>query len=112
MRSTCPRRGANRALPSSGGVSGAPVAASLRGERCRGLQDRWRRSAPDRKASSLAEPSAPTAARCHHDTSYCSRCDLLVGLDDSHVTASSRIGTLVERRSRSTLLVYLPRLEA
>jgi transposase len=35
----------------------------------------------------LSEPTAHVAARCHHDTSYCSRCDLLVGLGDLHVTA-------------------------
>ncbi|MGE9808155.1 ISL3 family transposase [Janibacter sp. G1551] len=34
----------------------------------------------------MSEPTARTAARCHHDTTYCSRCDLLVGLGDLHVT--------------------------
>ena len=34
----------------------------------------------------MSEPSAHIAARCHHHTSYCSRCDLLVGLDGLHVT--------------------------
>lgn len=41
----------------------------------------------DRKASTLSEPTAHSAARCYHDTSYCTRCDLLVGLGDLHVTA-------------------------
>ena len=35
----------------------------------------------------MLEPTARAAARCHHDTTYCSRCDLLVGLDGLHVTA-------------------------
>jgi transposase len=34
----------------------------------------------------LSEPTAHIAARRHHHTSYCSRCDLLVGLDGLHVT--------------------------
>lgn len=35
----------------------------------------------------MIEPTARSAARCHHDTDYCSRCDLLVGLGEPHVTA-------------------------
>lgn len=35
----------------------------------------------------MSEPTARIAARCHHDTNYCSRCDLLVGLGQLHVTA-------------------------
>lgn len=35
----------------------------------------------------MSEPTARTVARCHHDTTYCCRCDLLVGLGDLHVTA-------------------------
>ena len=35
----------------------------------------------------MSEPTARIAARCHHDTTYCSRCDLLVGLGELHVTA-------------------------
>lgn len=35
----------------------------------------------------MSEPTAPTAARCHSHSGYCSRCDLLVGLDGLHVTA-------------------------
>ncbi len=35
----------------------------------------------------MSEPTAHAAARCHHDTPYCTRCDLLVGLGDLHVTA-------------------------
>jgi transposase len=38
----------------------------------------------------LSEPTARDAARCHHDTTYCTRCDLLVGLDGLHVTAVDR----------------------
>jgi transposase len=34
----------------------------------------------------LSEPTACCAARCHPDSPYCSRCDLLVGLDGLHVT--------------------------
>ncbi|MDF1606400.1 ISL3 family transposase [Nocardioides sp. YIM 152315] len=34
----------------------------------------------------MSEPTARSAARCHHDP-YCSRCDLLVGLGGLHVTA-------------------------
>ena len=34
----------------------------------------------------MSEPTARIAARRHHPTSYCSRCDLLVGLDGLHVT--------------------------
>ncbi len=33
----------------------------------------------------VSEPTACGAARCDHDLSYCSRCDLLVGLDGLHV---------------------------
>lgn len=33
----------------------------------------------------MSEPTARIAARCHHDTPYCSHCDLLVGLGDLHV---------------------------
>ena len=33
----------------------------------------------------MSEPTARSAARCHHDTTYCSRCDLLVGLAGLHV---------------------------
>jgi|GEM_PF-821944 len=35
----------------------------------------------------MLEPTERAAARCHHDSPYCSRCDLLVGLDGLHVTA-------------------------
>jgi transposase len=35
----------------------------------------------------LSEPTACCAARCHHDSPYCTRCDLLVGLDGLHVIA-------------------------
>jgi transposase len=35
----------------------------------------------------MLEPTARAAARCHHDSPYCSRCDLLVGLAGLHVTA-------------------------
>jgi len=48
--------------------------------------------ATDRKASTLSEPTVCIASRCHHDCSYCSRCDLLVGLDGLHVTAVARDG--------------------
>ncbi len=34
----------------------------------------------------LSEPTACGAAACHLDSVYCSRCDLLVGLDGLHVT--------------------------
>lgn len=34
----------------------------------------------------MSEPTARAAAR-HHDTTYCSRCDLLVGLNGLHVVA-------------------------
>lgn len=40
----------------------------------------------DRKASTLSEPTARIAAHCHHDSPYCSRCDVLVGLEGLHVT--------------------------
>ena len=33
----------------------------------------------------MSEPTACGVARCHHDSSYCARCDLLVGLDGLHV---------------------------
>jgi len=33
----------------------------------------------------VSEPTACGVARCHHDSSYCARCDLLVGLDGLHV---------------------------
>lgn len=35
----------------------------------------------------MSEPTTRIAVRCHRDTSYCSRCDLLVGLGGLHVTA-------------------------
>ena len=35
----------------------------------------------------MSEPTAGVATRCHHDTTDCSRCELLVGLDGLHVTA-------------------------
>ncbi|WP_425338848.1 ISL3 family transposase [Kocuria subflava] len=35
----------------------------------------------------MSEPTAHIAARCHRDTRYCSRCDLLVGLGGLRVTA-------------------------
>ena len=41
-----------------------------------------------------------TAARCHHDSPYCARCDLLVGLDGLHVTGVERdddLGVLIVR---------------
>lgn len=38
------------------------------------------------KDLNVFEPTAHIAARRHHHTSYCSRCDLLVGLDGLHVT--------------------------
>ena len=38
----------------------------------------------------MSEPTACVAARCHHDSSYCTRCDLLVGLDGLHVTGVER----------------------
>ena len=38
----------------------------------------------------MSEPTACVVARCHHDTSYCSRCDLLVGLAGLHVIAVER----------------------
>jgi transposase len=38
----------------------------------------------------VSEPTACACVRCHHDTSYCSRCDLLVGLDGLHVLAVDR----------------------
>jgi transposase len=41
----------------------------------------------------LPEPTARSAARCHHyhlDLDYCPRCDLLVGLDGLRVTAVDR----------------------
>jgi transposase len=39
----------------------------------------------------VSEPTARGAARCHPDAScYCSRCDLLVGLDGLHVLAVER----------------------
>jgi len=34
----------------------------------------------------LSEPTARSVARCHHETTYCSRCDLLVGLGELHVS--------------------------
>lgn len=36
----------------------------------------------------MSEPTVRTGACCHHDTRYCSHCDLLVGLDGLHVTAA------------------------
>lgn len=38
----------------------------------------------------MLEPTACTAARCHDDTTYCSRCDLLVGLEGLHVLTVDR----------------------
>jgi hypothetical protein len=38
----------------------------------------------------LSEPTARAVARCHHDTGYCTNCDLLVGLDGLHVIAVQR----------------------
>jgi hypothetical protein len=40
-----------------------------------------------RRASTSSEPTARPAGCCHHDTAYCSRCDLLVGLAGLHVVA-------------------------
>ena len=48
----------------------------------------------------MPEPTAHAAARCCHDTRYCSRCDLLVGLDGLHVTGvdfDDDVGLLVVR---------------
>src|SRR5664280_330534 len=44
------------------------------------------------RASTFSVPTVCIASRCHHDCSYCSRCDLLVGLDGLHVTAVARDG--------------------
>jgi hypothetical protein len=44
----------------------------------------------DRKASTVSEPTACGAACCYPGASYCSRCDLLVGLDGLHVIAVER----------------------
>jgi transposase len=47
----------------------------------------------------VSEPTAAAACR-HHDWSYCSRCDLLVGLDGLHVTGVERdvgVGVLTVR---------------
>lgn len=49
----------------------------------------------DRKASTLSEPTACSQAR-NHDSSYCSSCDLLVGLHGLHV-----IGVAFDRDARS-----------
>jgi transposase len=38
----------------------------------------------------VSEPTACGAARCHRDSPYCSRCDLLVGLGGLHVIAVER----------------------
>jgi transposase len=38
----------------------------------------------------VSEPTACSAARCHDDSPYCSRCDLLVGLDGLHVLSVER----------------------
>jgi transposase len=38
----------------------------------------------------VSEPTACGLARCHHDSPYCSRCDLLVGLGGFHVTGVER----------------------
>ena len=35
----------------------------------------------------MSEPTARSVTRCHHQSTYCSRCDLLVGLGELHVTA-------------------------
>lgn len=52
------------------------------------------------RTSTLSEPTTRPAARCHRDTTYCSRCDLLVGLADLHVAAvdseDDRLRVLVE----------------
>ncbi len=48
----------------------------------------------------MSEPTACGDARSHHDSPYCSRCDLLVGLDGLHVTAvefDSDVGLLTVR---------------
>lgn len=48
----------------------------------------------------MSEPTACGVARCHHDSPYCSRCDLLVGLDGLHVTGVDRdvdVGMLTVR---------------
>lgn len=48
----------------------------------------------------MSEPTARTAVRCHSLTGYCSRCDLLVGLDGFHVTAvevDHDVGLLIVR---------------
>jgi transposase len=38
----------------------------------------------------VSEPTACAAARCHPDSVYCSRCDLLVGIDGLHVLTVDR----------------------
>ncbi|WP_453984344.1 ISL3 family transposase [Brevibacterium casei] len=35
----------------------------------------------------MSKPTTRVAARCHHDSPYCSNCDLLAGLTGLHVTA-------------------------
>lgn len=46
-----------------------------------------------------AQPEASTGVRaygvcCHDDTTYCSRCDLLIGLDGLHVLRVDGVGGL------------------
>jgi transposase len=38
----------------------------------------------------VSEPTACGDARCHPDSAYCSRCDLLVGLEGMHVIGVDR----------------------
>jgi len=50
----------------------------------------------------VSGPTVCGVARCHHDSSYCTRCDLLVGLDGLHVLSVDRdedaslLGVVVE----------------
>ena len=70
------------------------VPVGVRARRCRDARVRGVEASrsgatkhPVRKASTLSEPTAHIAARCHDHTDYCSRCDLLVGLGELHVIA-------------------------
>ncbi len=64
---------------------------------------------PDRKASTVSEPTACSRARS--DSCYCSRCDLLVGLDGFHVV---EVAELDGRRGLFLRVVVEspPRIEA
>src|SRR5690606_29843518 len=82
-----------------------------RGEGHRGPQDQERPSNPFRRTSTLSEPTARTAARCHPHSGYCSRCDLLVGLDGLHVTAvefDEDVGLLIVRVESPRTLMGCP----